>query len=92
MLKHLSKGDWVSIGISLVLAICFGTALQSFLDMTSPLDNQQEIVYAVLIMWFSYTFGAEIFATVLSSVRRKKIQREMDMERSFKKLSGEDIY
>jgi len=69
-----------------VSALCINVILAKIADI-DPTD-QSIILICFLTLWFSAEMGLFALHNILSDRRAKKIQQELDMERSFREMGG----
>jgi hypothetical protein len=93
-MKYMSWIDWlylvVSCGFIVMFSISTGTYFDELRDMS---EGQSRIILtANVMMVISYFLGSETFVRFVHGTRTKRIQAELDVERAFRKLNGEDHY
>lgn len=60
-------------------------------DLVEPVLTTKQIglMFSTMILfWISMEFGVFAFTMIMSDFRNKRIQKELDMERSFQKMAG----
>lgn len=92
-MKYMSLGDWADAAISLLLLVTFAVATTTYFDLLAPLGKTGTKIFLMsAAAIFSYQAGYYFYARAVSSVRSKRIQAEIDLDRALRKLSGEEHY
>jgi len=90
MLRHMTKIEWLNLAASLCMGILLGVFVKHFFDLISPLDKNIELSYTVFMAVVLYNLGERSCSFVISSIRSKKIQAELDMEKAMRTIRGEN--
>ena len=96
-MRFMSVQDWAYVIISMLMIVLFSWSVGTYFDTLDELtvENQDmatRIVITNIGMVISYVVGGEFFSRFVRNTRGKRIQAELDMERAFRKLNGEDHF
>lgn len=78
---------WMLILCCLVISVGTFYLIQVRLSQVLAPGESMIIWFGILMIWFSMEMGTFAFQTWQHERRSKQIQSELDMERSFRKLS-----
>lgn len=81
---------WITIVLTVCVGIVLATQIQS--TLSEVYSDQRDIVFiwlCFLMFWFNMEFGLWALGNWLADRRSKRIQKELDIERSFRKLGGD---
>lgn len=89
-MKYMTKLDWGIMALSITLAVLFGLSLGIFMDTLKALstDVSNTIFGSVICMIVTYKLGGDFFVQVVSTVRSRRIDHELKMERAFREMGN----
>ena len=88
-MKSIKLKEWAMLFTSLILAVVFGLSVNLLLDALindTLINNTPLILMSCSMIILSYLIGSEMFSYALHTIRSRKIQTELDMERAFRKM------
>jgi hypothetical protein len=96
-MRFMSVQDWAYVIISMLMIVLFSWCVGTYFDTLDELALENKamatkIVLTNIGMVISYIVGGEFFSRFVRNTRGKRIQAELDMERAFRKLNGEDHF
>lgn len=77
-----------TILVALVASIMAISTIQGTLGPALPQDDVAMVWLSFILLWFSAEMGLFGIQQMMSEARSKKIQKELDMERSFREMGG----
>ena len=78
-------------GILIATIIVSIFCIYTLYDLVEPVLTTKQIglmFSTITLFWISMEFGVFAFTMIMSDFRNKRIQKELDMERSFQKMAG----
>lgn len=74
--------------VALVVSIGAISTIQGILGSALPRDELALIWLSFILLWFSAEMGIFGIQQIQFDYRSKRIQKELDMERSFREMGG----
>jgi hypothetical protein len=96
-MKFMELQDWVYLTVSMLMLVLFSWSVGTYFDTLDIVAAESKtmantIVLSNIGMVMAYVVGGECFSRYVRHTRGKRIQAELDMERAFRKLNGEDHF